>query len=286
MINRRIIRDHLRNVDDIHGIMNSMKTLAYMETQKLDRLLTTQHAVVSGIEEVASDFANNYLTTLPEIQPGYQIYILIGSERGFCGDYNEQVIRELERIRQQRIHSSVTDMISVGHRLQPLLHEETCDIKYLDGVSVVDEVETALSRVVDSLTDLQTRHGSLTLSAIYHAGDSGNVVTRKLLPPFQEYLDKPKTFSNSPDLNLEPADFLVELSDHYLYAILHEIFYTSLLAENHRRVQHLEGAVRRLDEKSDKLKRQYNARRQEEIIEEIEVILLSSASLESPNTGQ
>jgi len=62
----------------------------------------------------------------------------------------------------------------------------------------------------------------------------------------------------------------------------YEIFYTSLLAENHQRVQHLEGAVKHLDDESAKLRRQINARRQEEIIEEIEVILLSAASLKAP----
>ena len=97
--------------------------------------------------------------------------------------------------------------------------------------------------------------------------------------PFHDYLDRPPLFSLPPVLNLEPTDFLIELSDHYLFAALHEIFYASLMAENRRRVRHLEGAVKHLDEESDALRRQSNARRQEEIIEEIEVILLSAASL-------
>jgi len=42
----------------------------------------------------------------------------------------------------------------------------------------------------------------------------------------------------------------------------------------------LEGAVKHLDEKSDKLIQQCNALRQEEIIEEIEIILLSGTKTE------
>jgi F-type H+-transporting ATPase subunit gamma len=52
------------------------------------------------------------------------------------------------------------------------------------------------------------------------------------------------------------------------------------MAENLRRVRHLEGAVRHLDDKSATLQHQSNALRQEEIIEEIEVILLSASSLD------
>ena len=52
------------------------------------------------------------------------------------------------------------------------------------------------------------------------------------------------------------------------------------MAENHRRVQHLEGAVEHMDDKIGQLKGQCNALRQEEIIEEIEVILLSTEALD------
>ena len=73
---------------------------------------------------------------------------------------------------------------------------------------------------------------------------------------------------------------LAELIDHYLFAILHKIMYVSLMTENVRRMQHLEGAVHHLDDKSAELLRECNALRQEEIIEEIEVILLSASDLD------
>ena len=59
------------------------------------------------------------------------------------------------------------------------------------------------------------------------------------------------------------------------------MLYTSLMAENQQRVAHLEGAVKHLDDESAELVRQCNTLRQAEIIEEIEVILLSADSLTS-----
>ena len=55
------------------------------------------------------------------------------------------------------------------------------------------------------------------------------------------------------------------------------------MAENLRRVEHLEAAVRHLDKKAADLRRRCNALRQEEIIEEIEVILLSGVG---PGPGE
>jgi len=50
------------------------------------------------------------------------------------------------------------------------------------------------------------------------------------------------------------------------------------MIENQQRIQHLENAVHHLDDQTEELGRKINALRQEEIIEEIEVILLNASS--------
>jgi len=279
MPSRRKLEEHRHSIEEIREIMNSMKTLAYMETRKLDHLLDTQHAVVNSIETVAADFVSAYPEAMPKMQAAREVYLVVGSERGFCGDFNETLLRHLEPTQQDKQSKDFPILVAIGGKLHASLVNDSYVAARLDGASVVEEVETVLTRVVDTLATLQTQYGTLTLYALYHAVDDDTPVTQQLLPPFQDFLDRPPGFSLPPVLNLKPTDFLIELSDHYLFAALHEIFYASLMAENRRRVQHLEGAVKHLDEESDELRRQSNARRQEEIIEEIEVILLSAASL-------
>jgi F-type H+-transporting ATPase subunit gamma len=74
---------------------------------------------------------------------------------------------------------------------------------------------------------------------------------------------------------MQPKASQAELIDHYLFAALHQILYVSLMAENQHRAQYLEGAMRRLEDKSADLLHRCNLLRQEEIFEEIEVILLT-----------
>jgi F-type H+-transporting ATPase subunit gamma len=62
-------------------------------------------------------------------------------------------------------------------------------------------------------------------------------------------------------------------------AVLHEIIYLSLAAENRRRLQHREGAVNHLDDEIVNLQHKAQTYRQEEITEEIEVILLNAENL-------
>jgi len=273
MSKRQELEHHRRSLGEIREIMNSMKTLAFMETRKLTRFLGTQQAVVRSIEVTAADFLSFHPEILPEVPETNQIYLLIGTERGFCGDFNQSLLRHLESTLQTHPQDEAL-VIAVGHKLHTIIENKTSGVALIDGASVTEEVMTILNQVGQTLSSLQERHGMLPLYGLYHGRDGG-IVVQKLLPSFQHYLHQPAHFTHPPALNLVPANFLLELTEQYLFAALHEILYISLMAENRTRVAHLEGAVKHLDDKSEELARKSNALRQEEIIEEIEVILLS-----------
>jgi len=281
MTRRRNLEHHRQSLAEIRDIMNSMKTLAYMETRKLTRFLDAQHAVVQGIEDVAADLLSFYPEVLPEAQETMPVYVLIGTERGFCGDFNHALLKYLESALQEHSPGSPV-LIATGRKLYTLLEGDARVAAQIDGANVAEEVTSVLNQVVHELSALQKQNRMLNVYGLYHGSEDG-IVMQKLLPPFQHYLYQAPHFPHPPVLNQSPRKFLAELTDHYLLAALHEVLYTSLMAENHQRVAHLEGAVKHLDDESAELMRQSNILRQTEIIEEIEVILLSAASLgESP----
>jgi F-type H+-transporting ATPase subunit gamma len=79
---------------------------------------------------------------------------------------------------------------------------------------------------------------------------------------------------------LAPAEFYNELLDQFLLAALHGQLYTSLAAENHQRLAHMENALDRLDETLARLALRRNALRQERIVDEIEVMLSSAMAFD------
>ena len=176
-----------------------------------------------------------------------------------------------------------TVLIAVGRKLHSVLQNGPHrgeDIHYVDGAGVADEATSALNRIVDQIDSLQRKHGALRVSSLYH-GSEGEMRSRDLLPTFQNHDTSAGEFSHPPLLNLDPAELLVALGDHYLFSVLFEIIHDSLRSENLHRVTHLSDAVRHLDDRTADLARRANALRQEEITEEIEVILLSASSLET-----
>ncbi|ANQ19744.1 F0F1 ATP synthase subunit gamma [Vibrio natriegens] len=283
MSRRLDLDNHHHSLNEIIKILDAMKMLAYMETHKLGAFLDTQHRALDTISSAANDFLSFYPGTQLQESEVFPVYLLIGSERGFCGDFNQELVNYIEQV--LTIPSNVKPtLITVGRKLYNLMQDDVHVYAQIEGPNVVEEVPNVLEQTVQVLTKIQREQPLMGLYSVYHSGEQG-IITKKLLPPFQQKDQQPANFQYPPELNLPPADFLLKVAEQFIFTALHEIVYTSLLEENHNRIMHLEGAVKHLETKSDELTQQCHILRREEITEEIEVILLNASSFEDFPTG-
>ncbi|SFI49671.1 F-type H+-transporting ATPase subunit gamma [Nitrosomonas sp. Nm34] len=276
MSKRRQVKERLATLDEIHGIMKTMKNLALLEIRKLEMFLDTQRRVTTSIERAAQDFLHFY----PQIQaqPDHQqLLIIVGSERGFCGDYNEALVSFLNSQQPQR----ETLLVAVGRKLESKLLENLGMATLIESHSVAEEVPMTLRRLIEVLNRLQQAASSKIgqISVLYFDDESEQIRLRQLLP-----LSLPEaevTYSHPPLLYLKSAQFLTKLTDQYLYMLLHEVFYSSFMMENRKRLAHMDSAIHHLEKDTARLRMRANRLRQEEIINEIEIILLSTEVLSS-----
>jgi F-type H+-transporting ATPase subunit gamma len=275
MTRRHEIEHHLHSMQDISEIMNSMKNLSLMETRKLSRFLFSQQRVVNSIEQAAKDFLSAY-THLQTSSPAVcEVYILIGSEQGFCGDFNQALINTYSTITATKSTANIK-LVAIGAKLYSILQDHPQLTKALTGPTVGQEVDTVLTELVNTVSSLHSTIRSLSITALHHEHENENLQITTVLPPFQNLKLQPSQCTYPPRLQLPPEHFYKALIDHYLFAVFYEMFYTSLMAEHYRRVQHLEGAIDRLEQRAEELGKKRNMLRQEEITEEIEVIMLSA----------
>ncbi len=274
MSRRRDLETRIHSLNDIREIMNAMKNLSLMETHRLARFLDTQRRVVASIESAADDFLRFHPGLFGSESDCRDVHLLVGSERGFCGDFNESLVRALYRYREAAQGAA---LIAVGGKLAAKLAGDPRVTDFVSGPSVVEEVDPVLSRLLDRMNRLSpadVRAGPLRLTVFHHdPGKDG--VEISVLKPFREPESRAAPLAWPPLLTLRPRPFLIGLAEQYLVALLHELLYRSLMAENQRRMQHMDSAVRRLERTSADLLRGRNVLRQEEITEEIEVIMLS-----------
>ncbi len=274
MTQRHALEQRRQQLSEAREIMESMKSLAFMEVRKLEQRAAMQRELVNTLEQVAADFLHFH----PEFQawtpPDTTIYLLLGSERGFCGAFNSRLI---ERLADEQ-DAEQARLIACGHKLHSRLSDDPRLLASLDGPSVQDEVQGFLLNLLERISQEQQK-SALTIKVISHDPTVEQVKVEYLLPPFQTLMNTEKSDLTPPLLNLPPRDFYAELVDHYLLANLNEKVCRSLQAENHYRMLHLDGAVSYLEERLDQMRLKSNQLRKEEITEEIEVILLSAEAI-------
>lgn len=270
----RTLEGHLEQLRELQSIITSMKTLAQLELHKLAGLSPTQHAMADTLQQMADDFLHFFPHDVPAA-PAPPLWLLLGSERGFCGDFNGALLRRLEQ-RCPECRAQPQRVLAVGRKLCGRLDEQLPGYVALEGANVSEELTATLAKVVAATQQALEREGAHVLQVVFHGGDTGEVVVQQLLPPAVSGAAPRRR--QPPLLQLTPPHFFAQFLQHYLFLRLNELFTLSLRAENQYRVQHLEGAVRRLDERLDTLSARSRALRQEEITEEIEMILLGTGS--------
>lgn len=265
------------SLGEIREILDAMKGFAYMETRKLAHVLTAQQNLVTHLEGVAMDFLHFFAGESDSEVPREIIYLVLGTERGFCGDINRRLYNAVQSTLSAEQPSS-PQLLLVGHKLHGLFSGQQQVAARLDGASALEDIDAVLVRLVDTLVGIQRHHPWIYLRVIY-LGHDKEPVSKQLLPPFEFLQRSSATPAYPPLLQLAPGEFYLQLTRQYLYAALNEILTLALMSENHSRVAHLDQAVAHLEDKEDELRRRSNSLRQEEITEELEVILLSADSL-------
>jgi F-type H+-transporting ATPase subunit gamma len=260
--------------------MNSMKALAYIETQKLSGIVPAQRAVTAQLDVAALDLLAHYPEILPAAVPPRHAWIVLGTERGFCGNLNQQLLERLASETADAAPEEDGAVLLVGRKLHTAFEDDQRTRTILvEGAGVTEEAPAVLNRIADELDALRRSHGPAAVSAICFDSE-GRLSVRNLLPPFRDVQTQKAAHAQKPLLNLSPHRLLVDLIDQYLFSSIFEILYGSLLTENDRRVKHLGDAVRYLDKQCVDLTHRANALRQEQITEEIEVLLLSAGTTE------
>ena len=86
------LQSRMRALRDIEGILNAMKNLSLVEITKISRFYVTQQELLRSVEEALADFQQFYgAPAETRHTAGASLYVLIGSERGFCGGFNETI---------------------------------------------------------------------------------------------------------------------------------------------------------------------------------------------------
>ncbi|MDH5751106.1 MAG: F0F1 ATP synthase subunit gamma [Deltaproteobacteria bacterium] len=277
MTKRQEMDHQLKTLNEIKSIMTAMKNLAMVEIRKIQHRQQAQRQLSASVAATVSDFLDFHPPPGDRRDRPARVYVLVGSERGFCGGFNESLLREFRQhlLKEQ---PAVAGVILIGNKLGALLEDDWPVLRQLDGASAAEEVPRVFSTLLECLGELALPREAgegrdiPELFALHHDHDTRAVEVVNLL-------DLPRRDTpahGSPPCLLRPAhEVLQGLVEHHLMSVFTRIFHTSLMAEMRSRLSHMESATSRIETRTGELIIRRNMLRQEEITQEIEIILLS-----------
>ncbi|MBY0293445.1 MAG: F0F1 ATP synthase subunit gamma, partial [Alphaproteobacteria bacterium] len=177
MTKRSQLKHYIRSLSEIGDIMTAMKNLSFIEINKLTKFMTNQEQVVRTLEDVGSDFLSFYPLLPSFSMERAPIYILIGSERGFCGSFNNIIMNQwLSEVKSE------VKIIAIGRRLILKLSDDFQIIKEIEGPSVAEEVPEVISSLSSFLEENSISLSFGNFHIIYNEMINNQTITKSFSP--------------------------------------------------------------------------------------------------------
>ena len=210
--------------------------------------------------------------------PLAHVVIVLSSEQGFAGTFNERVLDAAE----QRLKANGSELLIVGDRGAMVAAERGLVSAWSESmVAHAEELPRLAGRITDALYS-RLEQDQVARVTVIHAvpapSASVEIVERTLLPfDFARFKVTPRSI---PPITTLPVEQLIaDLAEEYVYAQLCEEVLLSFAAENEARMVAMIAARNNVARKLDELVANFRRLRQEEITGEI--IELSAGSMPS-----
>lgn len=266
MSKRRSLQGRIHFFKDLRDILDAIKNVALIEISKLTRTQRYRHHLLGELLSIATLTSAYHPRASRAV--ARQLYVVLGSERGFCSDFDSRIAAFWEQIRAADPDAA---FILVGSALSEKPHAGT-PLAVVSGPLTAEEIDAVLIELLRHIADWQ-QESSLPTSLSIVAADGERVSSEAILPFEPPNAPGPL---RRPTLNIAPDAFIRQFIDQYVDARLHDAFASSLLAENHARLQHMTAAIGRIDDGLGALQRKSRRLRQQEITQEVETLLLAA----------
>lgn len=272
------LSEALETTGDIQSIVRTMKALSAVSIRQYEQaeaaMATYAHTVELGLMAVLRQHRATGLP-LPHTARGHgrAALIVIGSDRGLCGAYNDKITRfALSRMGD---HPMVLGVIGTRAAARLDAAGRPADILH----SLPGSVE-GLSRLVQSMIvaiDRWTQDDGVAEVWLVHNRREGPITAKpqahRLLPLPDSYLHKLAQAGwpgrSLPQLRMDPEKLMSWLVQQRLFVLIYRALAEALASEHASRLAAMQAAERNIEERRDALQHLYRLRRQETITREL-----------------
>lgn len=287
------LAEMLETTGDIKSIVRTMKSLSAVsirQYEQAERAMSGYEETVDlGLAALLKDRRARGLSLPETIAPGAETeaLIVIGSDRGLCGRYNEIVTRHAAG----RICDRTQVLAAIGTQAAARLDAggRRPDRIFLLPGSVGGMAALVQSVIVE--TDRWTRDPGVGRICLIHNRREGRArsvpVEKPLLPIPDSYLrrllDEDWPGPGLPFLRMDPARLLASLVRQRLFVVLYRALAEALASEHATRLAAMQNAERNIEERREELNSAYRRKRQETITRELLDVVSGFEAVSSPD---
>jgi F-type H+-transporting ATPase subunit gamma len=282
------LQRQIRTAEELKAIVNMMKVLAAVNINQYEHAVTSlseyTRTIKMGLHVVLkSTHLNN---NLPKVDPhslltnsiGRCGVLIIGSEQGMCGQFNEQISRyAIAEIEKLQIAPEQLAIFVIGSRIIPHLENEDYQIEQnfmmpssLSGITpMVQEMLLHIAAWRD--------HQKITKIILFYNNLHSNTAykpSQHLLLPLDrawlQQIEQQKWRSRTIPMFTMPSDILISsLLRQYFFISLYRAFGESLASENASRLTSMQVAEKNIEERLNEFKGEFRQKRQSAITGEL-----------------
>lgn len=268
----------LETTGDIQSIVRTMKALSSVSIRQYEHAEAAMADYARTVElGLMALLRQRRQAGLPlpgaDSGTGREALIVIGSDRGLCGGYNDRITR----FAQSRMDGRPMVLGVIGARVAARLE---ADGRRADAVHPLPGSVEGLSRLVQTMIveiDRWARVEGVGQVWLVHNRREGRNTAKpqahRLLPLLDSYLRKLSEADwpgrSLPLFRMDPDRLMSWLVQQRLFVVIYRALAEALASEHASRLAAMQAAERNIEERRDDLRQLYRLRRQETITREL-----------------
>jgi F-type H+-transporting ATPase subunit gamma len=281
MLSEESLKRKIQSVESLQSVVKTMKALAAVKIRQYERAVASlahyTTTVEMGLQVALRDRPGMAIGSRPAPK-GRMGAVVFGSDRGMCGQLNDQVTAHaLSAMQEFGIHPEERFVLAVGARAADRLTEGGQAVE--SALGQAGSVAEITAKVYDLLVRIEAWNSVRGIEQVYlfHARLTSGASYRPhrvhLLPVDRQWLARirERTWEGRslPAYSMEWDSMFSALIRQYLFSSVFRAFAESLASENASRLSSMQGAEKSIREMLADLNHRYRNQRQAAITEEL-----------------
>jgi F-type H+-transporting ATPase subunit gamma len=293
MANLRDIRNRISSVNNTQQITKAMKMVAAAKLRKAQTRMISTRPFASKMNEVVGKLVSGDLSDQPLMRssevPKRVLVIVVGSDRGLCGAFNNNLFKVVEKEIQETLYThqknGTLELITIGKKATAYFKKRSYHIVqevpgFFDRIEY-EETSSLMNGVIQRFVAGEIDRVHIAYNE-FKSVIAQNRIVKEVLPIRPENLlmeDSGKVETIDYLYENEPKQILNVLLPLYLVMELWRAVLESNASEQGARMAAMDSATENAKELEQELRLKYNQARQSAITTEISEIVSGAQAL-------